>query len=96
MLNFTCSLFVPNSRRQKKLVTKLGNGKSQKKYYLPNADEIRGHKIWLRAEQVDGRRVLNYRWKVGKYWDLPEEELEEMLKQMNAELDKPLENQIKP
>ena len=95
VLNFTCSLFVPNSRRQKKLVTKLGNGKDQKRYLLPDADEIRGKEIWLRAEQVDGRRVLNYRWKIGRYWDLPEDELQELLKQLQAQWDKPPEKQKK-
>lgn len=89
ILNFNCSLFSRGSRRQKKLVTKLGNGKNQKKYYLPGADFLRGEEMWLRAEQVDGRRVLNYRWNVGRYWDLPEEELQELLKELQLEGDKP-------
>ncbi len=69
MLNFECSLFIPGSRRQKTLVTKLGEGKSVKLYYAPGADSLKGHEVWLRAEQTNGRRVLNYRWTVGKDWD---------------------------
>ena len=30
----------------------------------PNADAHRGEELMLRAEQIDGRRVLNFRWKV--------------------------------
>ncbi len=69
MLNFECSLFIPGARRQKTLITKLGEGKSVKLYFAPNADALKGHEVWLRAEQTNGRRVLNYRWTVGKDWD---------------------------
>lgn len=89
VLNFNCSLFARGNRRQKKRVTRLGNGKNQKRYYLPHATAQRGSELWLRAEQVDGRRVLNYRWKIGQYWDMPEEEFQEMLKQLQQEWDKP-------
>ena len=88
-LDFNCNLFAKGNRRQKKRVPRLGNGKNQKRYYLPNADSLRGVELWLRAEQIDGRRVLNYRWTVGKYWDLPQEEFDEMIKQLHQELDKP-------
>jgi hypothetical protein len=90
ILDLNCNLFAKGNRRQKQRVSRSGNGKSRKKYFLPNAEALRDTELWLRAEQVDGRRVLNYRWTVGKYWDLPEEEFEEMLKQLNQEWNKPV------
>eukprot|EP00913_Durusdinium_trenchii_P028278 g26506.t1 len=63
-LNFRCNLFVPNQQRQRRMVTKLGRGKDRKFYYLPNAEALRGKDLRLRAEQVNGNRVLNFRWKV--------------------------------
>ncbi len=74
VLNFFCNLFVPGYRRQKKFVIKLGNGKNQKKYYIPNAEKLRGKELWLRAEQIEERRVLNKRWIVGQKWDEQDKE----------------------
>jgi len=71
LLNFECSLFIPGSKRQKKLITKQGPGESVKFYYAPGADNLKGKELWLRAEQLGGRRVLNYRWVVGKEWVNP-------------------------
>ncbi len=67
-LDFECSLFIPGSKRQNKLITKQGAGQSVKLYYAPNADALKGQELWIRAEQTNGRRVLNYRWIVGKDW----------------------------
>jgi hypothetical protein len=36
-----------------------------KKYYHHDADSLMGKEMWIRAEQVGGRRILNYRWTVG-------------------------------
>lgn len=68
ILSFECSLFIPGRKRQKAYVTKLGNGRNTKLYFAPDADTLRGQELWVRCEQVDGRRVLNYRWIVGKEW----------------------------
>ncbi len=65
-LNFRCDLFVPGSQRQRQYVVKLGPGRDTKRYYLPNAKSLIGHELRLRAEQENGRRVLNYRWIVGE------------------------------
>ncbi|MGE3313717.1 MAG: hypothetical protein AB7O26_01290 [Planctomycetaceae bacterium] len=70
-LNFECNLFVPNRKRQLKKVTKLGNGKDTQLYIVPGADEFRGQELRLRARQIGGLRVLNYRWIVGENWDKP-------------------------
>lgn len=66
VLNFRCDLFVPGVQRQRQYVVKLGPGRDTRRYRLSAADELRGKELWLRAEQENGRRVLNYRWKVGK------------------------------
>ena len=69
LLDFECSLFIPGSKRQQKLVTRQGSGQSVKFYYATHADTLQGQELWIRAEQTNGRRVLNYRWTLGKNWD---------------------------
>jgi hypothetical protein len=66
ILNFRCDLFVPGAQRQRQYVVKLGPGRDTKRYYLPNAKGLIGQELRLRAEQENGRRVLNYRWTVGE------------------------------
>jgi hypothetical protein len=68
MLDFRCSLFIPDTRRQKIQITKLGQGQDRKFYYLPDADSRRGQTLRLRLEQDGGRRVLNYVWTLGAEW----------------------------
>lgn len=63
ILNFRCTLLAPGVRRQRRTVIKLGRGKDRRVYYLPNAEALRGESLWVRAEQIDGNRVLNLRWK---------------------------------
>lgn len=64
VLEFNCSLFIPGQVRQRHFVTRLGKGEDQRFYFVPNADGLRGKELRLKAEQVDGPRVLNYIWKV--------------------------------
>lgn len=66
VLEFDCTLFIPGQIRQRHFVTRLGKGEDRRFYMVPNADSLRGRELWLRAEQVNGRRVLNYHWKVEK------------------------------
>ena len=61
MLDFSCSLFVPGHVRQKQFVTRLGQGEDKRFYYIPNGRALIGKTLWMRAEQIDGRRVLNQR-----------------------------------
>lgn len=68
ILDFRCSLFVPGLQRKRFTITKLGTGQDRKLYHLPDADNLRGKELWLRLEQEGGRRILNYRWTVGKDW----------------------------
>lgn len=69
ILDFECSLFIPGSKRQKKVIIKQAAGESKKFYYVPEADRLKGQELWLRAEQINGRRVLNYRWVIGQEWE---------------------------
>jgi hypothetical protein len=64
ILEFNCSLFIPGQVRLRQFVTRLGKGEDQRFYIVPNADSLRGKELLLRAEQIDGRRVLNFHWKV--------------------------------
>ncbi|MFN0195254.1 MAG: hypothetical protein ACKVT0_00800 [Planctomycetaceae bacterium] len=65
ILDFSCSLFIPGERRQKKLVARLAVGQDKKYFTLPNADQLKGKELWIRAEQVGGSRILNFRWIIG-------------------------------
>ena len=71
-LQFRCSLFIPSMKRMQRFITELKNGQDRKLYYLPNADRLKGKELWIRAEQVNGRRILNYRWTVGESWEAQE------------------------
>ncbi len=64
VLDFNCRLVVPRQIRQQHFVTRLGHGEDKRIYVVPNAAALRGGQLWLRAEQVNGRRVLNYHWTV--------------------------------
>ena len=68
VLDFRCSLSMEGHRRQKQFVTKLGDDEDRKLYYFPDAESLRGKKVWLRAEQVNGRRVLNKKLAIGETW----------------------------
>ncbi|MDA0832435.1 MAG: hypothetical protein O2955_10305 [Planctomycetota bacterium] len=72
VLDFNCSLHIPGERRQKKLVTNLGKGQDRKTFLLPHADALMGKELWLRAEQIGGSRILNYRWMVGDHIEILE------------------------
>jgi len=65
-LNFRCCLFVPGQKRQILFVTKLGQGQDRKFYFVPEGESLRGKELWIRAEEVGGLRMLNYRWTVGE------------------------------
>jgi hypothetical protein len=61
-VSFRCHLFAPNRRRQKTQIIGLGHGRDVNTYRLPDGDQLIGKTLWLRAEQIDGARVLNYRF----------------------------------
>lgn len=64
MVDFKCLLYAPDRRRQVNQVFRLGQGQDIKRYYLPNGEDLVGKTLWLRAEEIDGLRILNYRFLV--------------------------------
>lgn len=64
VLEFDCRLVIPGHVRQRHLVTRLGKGEDKRIYMIPDPDSLVGKELWLRAEQVNGRRVLNYKLKM--------------------------------
>jgi hypothetical protein len=66
VLDFNCSLYIPGQVRQRRVVTRLGRGEDKRVFHIRNPEQFRGQSFWLRAEQVDGRRVLNYHYQIGE------------------------------
>lgn len=58
-LSFQCVLFPPGRRRESTQARDLPPGRSTVTFVLPNADELIGQKLYLRAEEIGGARVLN-------------------------------------
>ena len=58
---FRCDLLVPDRQRQSTEVLLQPSGKNELTYRLPDGKQLLGKPIWLRAEEIDGPRVLNYR-----------------------------------
>jgi hypothetical protein len=60
-VSFRCDLLAPDRRRQSTAVLIQPSSKSELTYRLPDGEQLLGKAIWLRAEEIDGPRVLNYR-----------------------------------
>jgi hypothetical protein len=61
-----CQLNVPGRRPLKSQVLQLGQGADLKVYRLPDGRELLGQTLWLRAEEINGPRTLNYRFVAGQ------------------------------
>ncbi len=61
-VNFRCELYAPQRRRMKIQIQNLGPGEDVQNYRLENGKELLGQTLWLRAEDLEGPRVLNYRF----------------------------------
>jgi hypothetical protein len=59
-LSFQCVLFAPDRRRQTRQVLNLGRERTTLKFVLSEGEELIGKKLWIRAEEIGGFRVLNY------------------------------------
>ncbi|MCC6492241.1 MAG: hypothetical protein IT424_04395 [Pirellulales bacterium] len=61
--DFKCLLYAPGGRRrQRTQVVQLGASPDLKIYRYANGAELLGAELWLRAQEVDGPRVLNHRF----------------------------------
>ncbi len=59
-ISFQCILFPPGRRRETRQIIDLGRGRNTLVFVLPNGQDLVGQKLWLRAEEIRGPRVLNY------------------------------------
>jgi hypothetical protein len=65
-VSFRCQLFIPERRRQMIQVLSLPKGQKTDVYRIPDGEELIGQTLWLRAEELKGPRVLNYRFEARK------------------------------
>ena len=65
-VSFRCQLFIPGRRRQMTQVLGLPRGQDTKIYRIEDGEELIGQNLWLRAEELKGPRVLNYRFTAEK------------------------------
>jgi len=59
-VNFRCQLFAPNRRRLRTQIIGLKSSEDTQVYVLEDGRELIGETLWLSAEEMNGRRVLNY------------------------------------
>jgi hypothetical protein len=64
-VSFRCYLFAPNQRRMRSQVVELPPGMDVRSYRIAEGASLVGKTLWLRAEEVDGDRVLSRRFIVG-------------------------------
>jgi hypothetical protein len=58
-VSFQCLLFPQGRRREMRQVIGQEQGSNKVTFVLPNGEELLGQKLWLRAEEIGGQRVLN-------------------------------------
>jgi len=61
LADFKCLLYAQGRRTQKMQVFRLSNSHDLQTYLFPNGEQLLGTKLWLRAEELGGTRVLNHR-----------------------------------
>ena len=59
-VSFNCLLIAPDRKRQRRSVYNLGRGRTENTFVFPDGQELIGSKLWLRAEEIGGARVLNH------------------------------------
>lgn len=62
-ISFDCMLLIPDRRRERVIIPRVVD-RTTKTLILPKASELLNQTLWLRCEQIDSRRVLNYRIKI--------------------------------
>jgi hypothetical protein len=60
-VSFNCQLFAPQRQRIRRPVFSLYRGQVKLTYILPEGRELIGQSLLLRAEEIGGPRVLNFR-----------------------------------
>ena len=59
-VSFTCTVFVNGRKRIRKRVIGLARGRITLPFVFQNGEELIGERISLRAEEINGARVLNF------------------------------------
>jgi hypothetical protein len=62
-VSFRCDLFAAGRRRLRTQVFDLGRGEDVQTYRLPAGRELLGQTLWIRAEELEGARVLSHRFR---------------------------------
>jgi hypothetical protein len=62
-VSFRCDLFAAGRRRLRTQVFDLGRGEDMQTYRLPAGRELLGQTLWIRAEELQGARVLSHRFR---------------------------------
>ena len=60
-VSFRCDLISPDRRRQSTEIDLQPGAKSDFAFHLSLARELSGKALWLRAEEINGPRILNFR-----------------------------------
>ncbi len=61
---FECNLYAPGRRRLRMRTARLGPSPDVRIYRLPEARDLLGATLWLRAEEIGGARVISRRFVV--------------------------------
>ncbi len=61
-VSFRCELFAPDRRRLMVDLLGQGSGQNLHTFSLDDGKELQGKTLWLRASEIDGPRILNYRF----------------------------------
>ena len=61
-VSFRCELYAPQRRRLRWDAMNVAAGREVKIYQLRQAKDLIGETLWIRAEEIGGSRVLNYRF----------------------------------
>lgn len=64
ILDFECTLFAPDRVHVRQQLLQIPPGRVTRFYRLANAAELKGKTVWLRCQQLDNGRFLNYRTNV--------------------------------
>jgi len=59
-VSFNCLLFAPGQRRQRLQVLDQARGVNTQTFRYRDGAKFIGQTLWLRAEEIDGERILNY------------------------------------
>jgi hypothetical protein len=61
-VSFKCFLYSPDRLPLITQVVEQGRGTDTKSYHLPNGAELIGKTLLLRADEIEGERIINYRF----------------------------------